>query len=100
MTTSLKFNYRLEPVPQLELSSVNSHFLPHHGVVREDKDTTKLRIVFDGSADSEKQHHSINDCLEKGPNLTSLLIFDVLLRSCTHQIAITADMRKHSPNHE
>ena len=83
----------IEPVPQLELSSINAYFLPHHGVVWEDKDTTKLRIVFDGSAKSEKQHHSINDCLEKGPNLTPL-IFDVLLRFRTYQIGITADIEK------
>ena len=69
----------IEPVPMSELSSRSAYFFPHHGVIREDKDTTKLRIVFDGSARSEKRHHSINDCLEKGPNLTPL-IFDVLLR--------------------
>ena len=32
----------IEPVPQSELSSVSAHFLPHHGIVQEDKDTTKL----------------------------------------------------------
>ena len=26
------------------------HFLPHHGVIHEDKETTKLRVGFDGSA--------------------------------------------------
>ena len=82
-----------EPVPMSELSSRSAYFLPHHGVIREDKDTTKLRIVFDGSARSEKRHHSINDCLEKGPNLTPL-IFDVLLRFRTHRIGITADIEK------
>ncbi len=29
-----------------------SYFLPHHGVIREDKETTKLQVVFDGSAKS------------------------------------------------
>lgn len=49
----------IEPVPQSKLSSVGAHFLPHHGVVREDKDTTKLRIVFNGSAKAEARHHSM-----------------------------------------
>ena len=35
-----------------------SHFLPHHG---EDKETTKIRVVFDGSAKSGKDDLSLND---------------------------------------
>ena len=54
----------IEPVPASELNAKPVHFLPHHGVVREDKDTTKLLIVFDGSAQSEEQKYSLNDCLE------------------------------------
>ena len=46
-----------------------SHFLPHHGVIRQDKETTKLRVVFGGSAKATKDDVSLNDCLEKGPNL-------------------------------
>lgn len=50
--TQLEANI-IEPVPKAEWNACNTHFLPHHGVVREDKDTTKLRIVFDGSAKVE-----------------------------------------------
>jgi len=81
----------IEPVPQSKWNSSGVHFLPHHGVVRENKDTTKLRIVFNGSAKAKTQYHSINDCLEKGPNLTPL-IFDVLLRFRTHRVGVIADI--------
>ncbi|XP_028410563.1 uncharacterized protein LOC114533261 [Dendronephthya gigantea] len=56
-----------------------SHYLPHHGVQREDKETTKLRVVFDGSARSFKDDVSLNDCLEKGPNLVPHL-FDTVVK--------------------
>ena len=40
----------VERVPAGELDSCQAHYLPHHGVVRSEKETTKLRVVFDGSA--------------------------------------------------
>ena len=40
----------IECVPREKEESDDSYFLPHHGVVREDKETTKLCVVFDGSA--------------------------------------------------
>ena len=67
--------------------------MPHHGVVRSDKATTKLRIVFDGSSKDSTSEHSINDCLEKGPNLTPH-IFDVLIKFRSHPVALTADVEK------
>ena len=83
----------IEPVPESELNVKPVHFLPHHGVVREDKDTTKLRIVFGGSAQSSEHKYSLNDCLERGPNLTPH-IFSILLRFHSYQIGITADIEK------
>ena len=75
------------------MDSKQCHFLPYHGVIQEDKDTTKLRIVFDGSTKSISGSYSLNNCLEKGPNLTPL-IFDVLLKFRTHKIGITSDIEK------
>lgn len=52
----------IEPVPATEVSSQEEvHYLPHHGVVRRDKETTKLRIVFDASARTERNHYTLND---------------------------------------
>ena len=45
------------------------HFLPHHAVIRQDKDITKVRVAFDASAKSAKDDPFLNECLEKGPNL-------------------------------
>jgi len=71
--------------------AVPSHFLPHHG---EDRDTTKLRIVFDGSAKADPKLFSLNDCLEKGQNLTPL-VFDVLLKFRQHKVGIIGDIENH-----
>ena len=65
---------------------VRYHYLPHHGVIREDKQTTRLRIVFDGSA-KEPNQLSVNDCLDKGPNLT-LNIFDILIKFRSYPIGM------------
>ncbi|GFU58301.1 DUF1758 domain-containing protein [Nephila pilipes] len=55
----------------------SSFYLPHHAIVREDKINSRLRIVFDGSADEEGQY-SLNDCFKTRvnfyPNLFELLI--------------------------
>ena len=37
-------------IPQQEIAAKPSYYLPHHGVLREDSLTTKLRAVFNGSA--------------------------------------------------
>ena len=50
--------------------------VPHHAVIRRDKETTKLRIVFDASSKTEGV--SLNGCLNSGPCFVSNLS-DVLL---------------------
>ena len=67
--------------------------MPHHAVIRQNRETTKLRIVYDGSAKSPGQEHSLNDCLPTGPNYISQLV-DVLARFRWNPIAISADIEK------
>ena len=55
------------------------HYLPHHGVVRRDALTTKLRVVFDASSRPSSDSPSLNECRYSGPALTAT-IFNVLLR--------------------
>ena len=80
----------IEIVPENELN-LFSHYLPHRHVVKPES-TTKIRPVFDASA-SEKGFPSLNQCLEKGPNLIELVPAS-LLRFREHDIAVIADIRK------
>ena len=67
------------------------HYLPHHAVVRKDKETTKVRIVYDASA--KTTGCSLNECLHKGPKFNQKIL-DLLLRFRTYRIAVTADIEK------
>ncbi|XP_068692782.1 uncharacterized protein [Montipora foliosa] len=68
------------------------HYIPHKEVLKEDKTTTKLRVVYDAIAKSRNEP-SLNDCLLSGPALTPL-IFDVLLRFLRHKVALIGDLEK------
>ena len=70
----------------------SAHYLPHRAVVKENRETTKVRIVFDGSPHSTNES-SINDVLYSGPCLLPL-IFDILIRFCTGKIGIVADVKQ------
>ena len=61
------------------------HYLRHRAVIREDKETSKIRPVFDASARGSGP--SLNDCLHTGPNLQSL-IFDILIDFRFHKIVL------------
>lgn len=80
----------IEVVPSNELER-EAHYLPHRGVVKMSS-TTPLRPVFDASAKC-KNFPSLNDCLEKGPNLIEL-VFTILLRFRAERIGIVADIKK------
>ncbi|XP_067613899.1 uncharacterized protein [Eurosta solidaginis] len=84
----------MEKVPHEEISkSFNEcYYLPHHPVFKTDSTTTKLRVVFDGSARSGS-HPSLNDTLLIGPPLLRE-IFDILLRFRRHRYIMSGDVEK------
>ncbi|XP_044184801.1 uncharacterized protein LOC122964943 [Acropora millepora] len=69
------------------------YFSPHHAVIRKDRETTKVRIVYDGSAKSSKEELSLNDCLETGDNYIPH-IFDMLASFRNNPVGLTADIEK------
>ena len=68
------------------------YYLPHRAVIRNKRDTTKIRVVFDASAKSLKQP-SLNDMLYSGPCLLPL-VQDILLRFRIGKTALVADMQQ------
>ena len=67
-----------EEVQQYQvLEPGNVHYLLHRRLVRLDRDTAKVRVVYDAS--SKLFGPSLNDCLHVGPSLNPLLL-DILLR--------------------
>ena len=67
-----------------------THYLSHHAVLRQDALTTKVHVVFDGSAQCDPGLPSLNDILETGPS-TVPAIFDILLRFRSYKIPLIAD---------
>ena len=58
----------MEVIPQEEINKPSNevYYLPHHCVFKEDSTTTKLRVVFDGSAKTSNGV-SLNESLMIGP---------------------------------
>ncbi|CAG9093618.1 unnamed protein product [Plutella xylostella] len=68
-----------------EKNNEKAVYLPHHAVVREDKETTKVRVVLNNV--------SLNDNLLVGPKLQQDLRH-ILMRWRSHQICLVADLVK------
>lgn len=84
----------IERVPDEERYNTSNgvHYLPHRGVINEERETTKLRVVFDASC-KVGENPSLNNCLYPGPNLISK-IFDILLRFRLNPIAVISDIKQ------
>ena len=84
----------MEKVPTSELVKPveNCYYLCHHCVFKESSTTTKLRVVFDGSAKTTTGI-SLNDRFMVGPKILKDL-FSILVRFRLHQVAHSADIAK------
>ena len=67
-------------------------YLPHKAVIRENKETTKVRVVFDASAKTP-EGPSLNDCMHAGPSLLPKLM-DILLRFRLKRVGLISDIEK------
>ena len=68
-------------------------YLPHKPVIREEAASTKVRVVYDASANAYPNAVSLNECLYPGPPLQNKL-WNVLVRSRTHPVAVVGDLKK------
>ena len=59
-------NNTIEEINENEVVT-SAHYLPHHAVIKSDRETTKTRVMFDVSAKSDKNEPSLNDILHSGP---------------------------------
>lgn len=78
-------------VPADEIS-LGRYYIPHHCVTRPESETTKLRVVFDGSA-KDSRSVSLNDAQLIGPKLQPNIL-EILLRFREHNVVFMADVRQ------
>ena len=67
------------------------HYISHHAVIRPEKKSTPVRIVFNSSA--TYQGSRLNDYWKKGPDLLNSL-FGVVLRFREREVAVSGDISK------
>lgn len=82
----------MELVPEKEINNKEKYYLPHHAVLREASVSTKLRVVFDGSA-KPLIGNSLNEELLIGPSLQQD-IRDLITRWRQHKYCLVADIQK------
>ena len=81
-----------EEVPPEDQPPANSFYLPMHAVFKESSSSTKLRVVFDGSA-ATTSGLSLNQALLVGPTIQATLS-NTLLKFRCYPVALNADVSK------
>lgn len=88
----LDLGHMEEIPPENDKERAEAVYLPHHAVVREDKATTKVRVVFDASCKGVNGV-SLNDSLMVGPTIQPDLRH-LVMRWRLHPIVLCADIVK------
>ncbi|XP_061717581.1 uncharacterized protein LOC133525310 [Cydia pomonella] len=91
MEEYLSLNH-MRAVSERELENPKAVYLPFHAVIREDKETTTFRIVYNASSKGDN-NVSLNDDLLVGPKLQQDLRH-ILMRARSHKICLVADIIK------
>ena len=81
----------VRPLTPEESNDGRGWYLEHHAVYREDKGSTKVRIVWNAAA--QFQGVSLNDAFHKGPDLLNSLM-SCLLAWRRDRVALVGDVRK------
>ena len=68
------------------------HYLPHRAVINSARETTKVRVVFDGLSDQSDKPSS-NDLLYARPCLFPRL-YEIILRFRCREIVLVAEIKK------
>ena len=56
-----------------EVATEKEFYIPHKAVIQEEAESTNLRVVYDCSSRPDPKSPSLNECLEAGPSLYSML---------------------------
>ncbi|XP_067214144.1 uncharacterized protein [Linepithema humile] len=79
-------------IPNSQPEPTVAYYLPHHGVIRETSQTTKLRVVFNGSSRTSSGV-SLNDLLYTGKKL-QIDVLDVLIWFRQFRYVFFSDIEK------
>ena len=80
-------NVIIEEVYVTMPSDTKIYYLPHHPILTPDKETIKIRIVYDASAKAKSTASNLNECLLRGPIILPDLC-GLLLRFHLHELVL------------
>ena len=83
----------IEKVLNITPQKGKEFYLPHKAIIREDAESTKLRVVYDVSSKPNMNKPSLNECLRKESPLQNML-WDNVVRNRMKPVALCADLRK------
>ena len=85
-------NNVIEKVSENQGENLKEFFLSYRPVIKQNAESTKLRVVYDASAKSESGY-SLNNCLKKGSSVQNEL-GDILIRTRFRAAILCANNEK------